>query len=102
MYEKGINRVGWSRACDIADLLQTPISYFREDMDDETLKQSPMRLINPDNEIATPLPPMGADPLTRQETLELIKAYYLIRNRRLARNLFDLIKNMSTSNSTLP
>ncbi len=35
------------------------------------------------------------DPMKRQETLELVKAYYRIPNRKAAKHLFDLIITMS-------
>ena len=40
--------------------------------------------------------------MSRKETLELVRAYYRITNRTIAKHLFDLIISMSTSNSTMP
>ena len=37
--------------------------------------------------------------MKRQETLELVKAYYKINNRKTAKILFDLIVAMSKSSS---
>ena len=37
------------------------------------------------------------DPMNRQETIELVKAYYKISNRKAAKHLFDLIVAMSKS-----
>ena len=39
------------------------------------------------------------DPMKRQETLELVKAYYRIPNRKAAKYLFDLIVTMSKTTS---
>ena len=36
-----------------------------------------------------------ADPMQKQETIELVKAYYKISNRKAAKHLFDLIVTMS-------
>ena len=38
--------------------------------------------------------------MKRQETLELVKAYYKISNRKTAKILFDLIVAMSKSSSS--
>ena len=35
------------------------------------------------------------DPMNRQETIELVKAYYKIPNRKAAKHMFDLIIAMS-------
>ena len=40
-YEKGMNRVGASRLWDMGKVLGVPISFFFEDMDEETAGQSP-------------------------------------------------------------
>ena len=36
-----------------------------------------------------------SDPMQRQETIELVKAYYKIPNRKAAKHMFDLIIAMS-------
>ena len=42
---------------------------------------------------------IDVDPMKRQETLELVKAYYKIPNRKAAKILYDLIIAMSKSAS---
>ena len=37
------------------------------------------------------------DPMDRQETIELVRAYYKIPNRKAARHLYDLIISLSKS-----
>ena len=98
-YEKGENRIGFSRICDIADVLGTTLDYFRDGMDKKTAENSPMRLVNPP-ECETE--EMSADdPLKKTETLELIKNYYKIQNRRLSRHIFNLVRDMGKSNSVM-
>lgn len=98
-YEKGLNRVSASRLWDFSVVMDTPISFFYEDMDPETVENSPRRFCNPNTDMSlsdnTGL--FDADPLRKQETLELIKAYYKIANRKVAKNLYDLIISMSKS-----
>lgn len=38
-----------------------------------------------------------ADPMNRQETIELVRAYYKIPNRKAARHVYDLIISLSKS-----
>ena len=104
-YEKGCNRVGASRLWDISKVLKVPMDFFFEDMDKSVENQSPMMLMMPENEEAYMLAEenddMDLDPMKREETLELVRAYYRISNRKIAKNLFDLIVSMSKSNSTM-
>lgn len=100
-YEKGCNRIGASRLWDIARILNVPMNYFFEDMDEETKQQSPMCLIAPEAAGQLPDPKTGDDPMLRHETLELVRAYYKIANRSLAYAVLDMIKKMSACNSSL-
>ena len=90
-YEKGENRIGFSRICDIADVLGTTLDYFRDGMGKKTAENSPMRLVNPPEVEAEEIAEIREeDPLKKTETLELIKNYYKINNRRLSRHIFIL------------
>ena len=103
-YERGSNRVGASRLWDIGNVLNVPINFFFEDMDKEVASQSP-RVFSSSNEAEQSLyleetsSDIDMDPMKRQETLELVKAYYKINNRKTAKILFDLIVAMSKSSS---
>ena len=95
-YERGSNRVGASRLWDIGNVLNVPINFFFEDMDKEVASQSP-RVFSSSNEAEQSLyleetsSDIDMDPMKRQETLELVKAYYKINNRKTAKILFDLM-----------
>lgn len=97
-YERGMNRVGASRLWDIGKVLEVPIGFFYEDMDKEVANQSPRMFSIPDStptELAEEKGTMDLDPMHRQETIELVKAYYKIGNRKAAKHMFDLIVAMS-------
>lgn len=102
-YEKGMNRVGASRLWDISRVLEVPMGFFFEDMDADVASQSP-RMLNatPDalyvseNRIS-----FDEDPMKRAETLELIRAYYKITNRAIAKQMFDLMIALSKSTAGL-
>lgn len=102
-YERGSNRVGASRLWDIGNVMSVPINFFFEDMDKNIALQSP-RVFS-----STEIEPLrleeisdniDMDPMKRQETLELVKAYYKINNRKTAKILYDLIIALSKSNAT--
>lgn len=99
-YERGMNRVGASRLWDIGKVLEVPINFFYEDMDKDVANQSPrmfsaadaqsqQSFLNEDEAV------YDADPMQRKETIELVKAYYKIPNRKAAKHMFDLIIAMS-------
>ncbi|MBQ8660715.1 MAG: helix-turn-helix transcriptional regulator [Alphaproteobacteria bacterium] len=99
-YERGMNRVGASRLWDISKVLEAPISFFYEDMDKVVANQSP-RMFSAVESAPSALQEDEADyisdPMQKQETIELVKAYYKIPNRKAARHLYDLIIAMSKS-----
>lgn len=100
-YERGMNRVGASRLWDLSRVLEVPVNFFYEDMDKNIACQSPRmfsltdsqpQYLKEDDEAV-----YDADPMQRQETIELVKAYYKISNRKAAKHMFDLIIAMSKS-----
>lgn len=104
-YEKGMNRVGASRLWDISRVLEVPMGFFFEDMDENVLKNSPRMLNkNPAEKkhfLAEDRRSFDDDPMNREESLKLIRAYYKIPNRKIAKNLFNLMISLSKSNSNL-
>lgn len=97
-YERGMNRVGASRLWDIGKVLEVPVGFFYEDMDKEVANQSPRMFSIPDStpaELSDNTEDVDLDPMHRQETIELVKAYYKIANRKAAKHMFDLIVAMS-------
>ena len=69
-YEKGMNRVGASRLWDMGKVLGVPISFFFEDMDEETAGQSPRMF-----QLSGGCPPLKekaetepSDPMLRQQS----------------------------------
>jgi transcriptional regulator with XRE-family HTH domain len=80
-YETGMNRVSASRLWDIANVLDVPVSFFFEGLDQEAPSDAPNGN-------------MPGDILTDKEALELLRSYYAIpENQR--RRLFDLARVLS-------
>lgn len=104
-YEKGMNRVGASRLWDISRVLGVPMGFFFEDMGEDVAKSSPRMLSKAYGEglefVEEDQPSFDEDPMKRKETLELVRAYYKISNRAIAKNLFNLMVALSKSSSNL-
>ena len=92
-YEKGGNRISASRLWDISKVLGVPVGFFYEEIDDETDAQSP----RPKNDEEEYLKELTNDPMQREETLKLVRAYYKIHNRTLAKNILNVIETASKS-----
>lgn len=94
-YERGIDRISVGRLVHLAQVLGVPITYFFDDLDDVT---PPANM---------PLPSWGKrgsgktqkteDPMSKRETLELVRAYYQIDDQQLRKNIFALIRSIATN-----
>lgn len=97
-YENGVNRVGASRLYDIGKVLGVSVDFFFEDIDKNAAEQSPrmLSLIAPtDMYLEEDVKQVDIDPMKRQETLELVRAYYAIKNRDVAKQMLDLMINLA-------
>jgi transcriptional regulator with XRE-family HTH domain len=92
-YERGSNRIGSSRLFEFAKVLDVPVSYFFDEMPSNALAGRPMsgRGKKGFGEAATPFE-TEKDPLVKRETLELVRAYYKIRESRVRRRIFEMVK----------
>ncbi len=96
-YERGTNRVGASRLWDLSRVLDVPVSFFYDDMADDVAEHSP-RLISG---FAEEPEAVEADPLTKRETLELVRAYYRIQDPTVRKKVFDLAKALAAAAEAL-
>jgi transcriptional regulator with XRE-family HTH domain len=97
-YERGVNRVGASRLYDLSRVLDVPISFFFDDMPDPRANgvqvgvagfaERPEGFSGP-----------ADDPLSKRETLELVRAYYRITDPAVRKRVFDLIKSMGPTDA---
>ncbi|MCP4395207.1 MAG: helix-turn-helix transcriptional regulator [Alphaproteobacteria bacterium] len=87
-YERGLNRIGASRLWSIAKVLNIPISFFFEDMQDNILGDSAQ--ISGLAEDSKGL--SEVDPMNRKQTLELVRAFYRISDPKAASLLLELVK----------
>lgn len=89
-YERGSNRVGASRLFDLSRVLDVPMSFFFEDMDEQPPAKSSRRRGGEDKAQAA----NAGAPIAKRETLELVRAYYRIDDADVRKRVFDLVKAM--------
>lgn len=92
-YERGANRIGASRLWDLSRVLECPISFFFEEMDESTASSSPRNL----NVESPDIEPPENDPMAKRETLELVRAYYRIKDYHVRRRIYELAKSLATT-----
>ena len=93
-YENGRNRIGASRLWDLCKILGVDANYFFQDMSPNIAKQSP-RMFSGQNQDKCDNTPLPTSPEVTTEAQELLVNYFKIPNRELAKQLFELIKNLS-------
>ncbi len=87
-YERGANRIGSSRLFDLSRVLDVPINYFFDEMPAAVASSSPAQ----SRGMAEDPVPYDLDPMAKRETLELVRAYYKIRDPNTRKRLFELTK----------
>ena len=97
-YERAANRVSASRLWDMSQILDVPISYFFDDMSEETIQMSPRRVAGGmDNVEFTMIDTGVKDPMARRETLELVRAYYNIESAGARRRVAEMVKTIAAT-----
>ena len=96
-YERGANRIGASRLWDLSRVLDCPMSFFFEEMDDATASASPRNLSTETRDVE----PRENDPMTKRETLELVRAYYRITDYHVRRRIYELAKSLATTDEPI-
>ncbi|WP_460020142.1 helix-turn-helix domain-containing protein [Magnetospira thiophila] len=91
-YERGANRIGASRLYELSRILDVPVAFFFDDMSDEMRDKTGSELLGFQDQAQTELEP---DPMTRRETLELVRAYYKVGNPQVRRRLYELAKSLA-------
>ncbi len=91
-YERGTNRIGASRLYQLGKVLDVPVSYFFDDMPPEIAQTGRRRPFGfSESEAAV----YEADVLAKRETLELVRAYYRIKNEKVRKRVFELAKALA-------
>ncbi|MBN8543206.1 MAG: helix-turn-helix transcriptional regulator [Alphaproteobacteria bacterium] len=93
-YERGINRMGASRLYDFAKTLNVPVSYFFEGFGDElTVDSAVMGMAEGE------APAYEHEQVSSRETMDIMRAYYKIKNPAVRKRIIELIKAVSEENA---
>ena len=84
-YERGANRIGSSRLYKLSRIMDVPVSFFFEEMPDETASRARALREKTGETFKT-------EQLSKRETLELVRAYYRIENPKVRKRIFELVK----------
>lgn len=88
-YERGANRIGSSRLYKISQILEVPVQFFFDDMPDDALAGADLGGGGDDD--------VGPDAMSRRETLELMRAYYKISDKKVRKGIFELVKSVANA-----
>ena len=80
-YEGGANRISAARLWQLSEALEVPVGYFYDGLSDRAAREA-----NAEAE--------GGEMFARKETLDLVRAYYLL-GERPRRRLLDLAKSLN-------
>jgi transcriptional regulator with XRE-family HTH domain len=91
-YERGANRIGASRLYAFSRVLDVPVAFFFEDM--------PRKISGKGGK---PVPGLAersqeafsTDLLAKRETLELVRAYHRIKDPKVRKRLYKLVKRLA-------
>ena len=97
-YERGSNRISASRLMEFAKVLDVPITYFFDEMPANAVSGIPTvgRARKNAQEASTPFGGKK-DPLVKRETLELVRAYYKIREPGVRNKIFETVKALGAA-----
>ncbi len=85
--ERGTNRVGASRLFQLSKVLNVPVSFFFDDMPEE--------ITGSQGHLQEAKVPFADNPLTKRETLELVRAYHRISAAPVRKRVFELVKSLA-------
>ncbi|KQZ32236.1 MULTISPECIES: helix-turn-helix domain-containing protein [Caulobacter] len=81
-YECGANRISAARLWQLSEALDVPVGYFYDGLSDRMEKETNLEAEG------------GGEMFARKETLDLVRAYYLL-GERPRRRLLDLAKSLN-------
>ncbi len=93
-YERGINRMGASRLYDFARALGVQIAYFFDGYGDYVIEEDSALAMN--EPAATKF---EGEKINNRETMEVMRAYYRIKNPAVRKRIVDLIKAMAAEDN---
>ncbi len=93
-YERGANRISASRLAEFGKVLDVPIAYFFDEL--------PAAASGSKAKARTQAEPAAKDPMVKRETLELVRAFYKIREPDVRKRVADLVKAVASGSEEAP
>ena len=84
-YERGANRIASSRLYKLSKILDVPVAFFFDEMAQGVAARA-RGLAEKGQES------FEQDRLAKRETLELVRAYYRIKDEKVRKRVFELVK----------
>ena len=104
-YERGVNRIGSSRLFAIGQILETPISWFFDDLAEEPTPQGVNTGLSEARSGFVPQVPRTREPTTsidQRETLDLVRAYHRITDPIIRQRFIELAKALAAVSGRRP
>ncbi len=95
-YESGANRISASRLFGLSRVLDVPVQFFFDGMPAAIAASSPG---NKKRGRPEKPPSYEPDPMATRETLELVRAYYKMRDPQIRKRLYELVKVIGAGTS---
>ena len=93
-YERGIDRISVGRLVHLAHVLEVPITYFFDELSEPGDGGGSGGLALAVTKAGTG--ETAEDPMSKRETLELVRAYYQIEQPELRKHVFALIRSIAS------
>jgi len=90
-YERGIDRISVGRLVHLAHVLEVPITYFFDELSESGDTAGLLAGI-----AKASTGEAAEDPMSKRETLELVRAYYQIEQTELRKHIFALIRSIAS------
>jgi transcriptional regulator with XRE-family HTH domain len=94
-YERGTNRISASRLYALSKVLGVGISWFFEDAPSNTKRRS----TPPAEQKAANEGTSEQDPMTANETVKLVRAYYMIEDPKVRKKILHMVRAVSPISS---
>ena len=91
-YENGANRISASRLFQFSQILDVPVNFFFDTFGGIKLASVAQGLADNDQDDFSGQPD---DLMQQKETIDLIRVYYSIKNPKVRKDLFKLVKSMA-------
>lgn len=99
-YERGLNRISASKLFLMAQILGVSVLYFFEGLELQVQLAS-SGLAEEGQQPVEGIAPIETDLFARRETIDLVRAYYSIKDKKQRRKFYELLRAMSSENEEI-